>query len=72
MHAPKLTHNKMNESAEQAALVASLVEEVKATAPVPDDTLQESFVKPYIENGHNGSLLSRLIHLALCELRGRA
>ena len=37
---PKLTHSKMNESAEQAALVVSLVEEVKATAPIPDDTLQ--------------------------------
>ena len=48
---PKLTQSKMNEAAEQAALVASLVEEVKAMVPIPDDTLQESFVKPYIENG---------------------
>ena len=49
MHAPKLTQSKMNEAAEQAALVASLVEEVKAMAPIPDGTLQESFVKPYIK-----------------------
>ena len=47
----KLTQSKMNEFAEQAALVVSLVDEVKAMVPIPDDTLQEMIVRPYIENG---------------------
>ena len=47
---PKLAKAKMDEYAEQAALVSSLVDEVKALVPIPDDTLQESFVRAYIEN----------------------
>ena len=46
----KLTKAKMDEYAEQAALVSSLVDEVKALVPIPDDILQEAFVRAYIEN----------------------
>ena len=58
---PKLTQSKMNESAEQAALVVSLVEEVKAMVPIPDDTLQDKSVRPYIENDTQ-------VHLEICSV----
>ena len=58
---PKLTQSKMNESAEQAAFVVSLVEEVKAVVPIPDDTLQDMFVRPYIENDVQ-------VHLEICSV----
>ena len=40
----------MDEYAEQAAFVSSLVDEVKALVPVPDEILQAAFVDAYIEN----------------------
>ena len=46
----KLTKAKMEDNAEQAALVHSLVREVQAIVPITDDILQEQFVRLYIEN----------------------
>ena len=46
----KLTKAKMDESAEQAALVHSLVGEVRAQVPIPEDNLYDQFVKLWIEN----------------------
>ena len=46
----KLTKAKMEDNAEQAALVYSLVREVQAIVPIADDILQEQFVRLYIEN----------------------
>ena len=46
----KLTKAKMEDNAEQAALVHSLVREVQAIVPITDDVLQEQFVRLYIEN----------------------
>ena len=46
----KLTKAKMDENAEQAALVSALVDEVQALLPIHDDILQETFVQAYIEN----------------------
>ena len=46
----KLTKAKMEDNAEQAALVHSLVREVQAIVPIADDILQEQFVRLYIEN----------------------
>ncbi len=40
----------MEDDAEQAALVHSLVREVQAIVPITDDILQEQFVRLYIEN----------------------
>ena len=40
----------MEDNAEQAALVHSLVREVQAIVPIADDILQEQFVRLYIEN----------------------
>ena len=47
---PKLAKPKMDEYAERAALVSSLVDEVKALVPVPDEILQAACVEAYIEN----------------------
>ena len=58
---PKLTKSKMDESAEQAALVVSLVDEVKAMVPIPDDTLHDMFVRPYIENDTQ-------VHVEICSV----
>ena len=46
----KLNKAYIDEYAEQAALVSSLVDEVQALVPIPDNTFQESFVQAYIEN----------------------
>ena len=40
----------MEDDAEQAALVHSLVREVQAIVPITDDILQGHFVRLYIEN----------------------
>ena len=40
----------MEDNAEQAALVHSLVREVQAIVPITDEILQEQFVRLYIEN----------------------
>ena len=40
----------MEEDAEQAALVHSLIQEVQAIVPIADDILQEQLVRLYIEN----------------------
>ena len=62
----KLAKAKMDEYAEQAALVSSLVDEVKALVPIPDDILQASFAQAYIENDPQ-------VHLEICSgwQRGR-
>ena len=39
----------MEDDAEQAALVHSLVREVQAIVPITDDILQEQFVRLHIE-----------------------
>ena len=57
----KLNKAKMDEYAEQAALVSSLVDEVQALVPIPDNTLQESFVQAYIENDPQ-------VHLDICSV----
>ena len=46
----KLPKANMEDDAEQAALVHSLVREVQAIVPITDDILQEQFVRLYIEN----------------------
>ena len=51
----------MDEDAEQAALVSSLVDEVKALVPVPDEILQAAFVDAYIENDPQ-------VHLEICSV----
>ena len=51
----------MDAYAEQAALVSSLVDEVKALVPIPDDILQEAFVRAYIENDPQ-------VHLEICSV----
>ena len=58
---PMLGKAKMDEYAEQAALVVSLVDEVKAMVPIPDDTLQNMFVRPYIENDAQ-------VHMEICSV----
>ena len=46
----------MEDDAEQAALVHSLVREVQAiVSSITDDILQEQFVRLYIENGPAGA-----------------
>ena len=57
----KLRKAQMGGSAEQAALVVSLVDEVKAMVPIPDDTLQGMFVRLYIENDPQ-------VHLEICSV----
>ena len=57
----KLAKAKMDEYAEQAALVSSLLDEVKALVPIPDDILQETFVRAYIENDPQ-------VHLEICSV----
>ena len=47
---PKLSKPKVEESAEQAALVHSMIKEVQAIVPVPEDELQEKFVRLWVEN----------------------
>lgn len=56
MSPQKLANAKMID-----ALVSSLVDEVKALVPIPDDTLQESFVRLYIENDTQ-------VHLDICSV----
>ena len=51
----------MNESAEQAAFVVAQVEEVKTMVSIIDETLQEQFVRPYIENDTQ-------VHLEICSV----
>ena len=46
----KLEIATMDEDAGKAALVHSLVRDVQGIMPVPDDILQEQFVRLYIEN----------------------
>ena len=46
----KILKAKMDDHAEQAALVYSLVREVQAIVPISDDILQEKFVRLFIEN----------------------
>ena len=48
---PKLANTEMDEYAEQAAFVVSMVDEVQAMVPIPDDTMQDMLVRPCIENG---------------------
>ena len=55
----KLTKAKMDEYADQAALVPSLVDEVQALVPILDDILQERLVRVYIERGPQ-------VHLEIC------
>ena len=45
---PKLTKDKMDEHAEQAALVSSLVDEVQALVPIHDDVLHTALVQAFI------------------------
>ena len=46
----KLSNSTMDNDADQAALVHSLVREVKAVVPIPDEILQDQFLRLYIEN----------------------
>ena len=46
----KVTKQKMEEAADQAALVQSLVGEVRAQVPIPEDSLYAQFVKLWVEN----------------------
>ena len=55
----------MDESAEQAALVVSLVDEVKAMVPIPDDTLRCLFVRPHTRDEIFLSALQCPIYLFL-------
>ena len=59
--APKLAKARMDEYAEQAAFVVSMVDEMKAMVPIPDDTLQSMFVQPYIDNDAQ-------VHLEICSV----
>ena len=51
----------MKEYAEQAALVSSLLGEVKALVPIADDTVQEGLLRLFIENGPQ-------VHLEICSV----
>ena len=57
----KLGKAKMDEDADKAALVSSLVEEVQALVPIPDGILEEAFVRAYIENDPQ-------VHLEICSV----
>ena len=57
----KLAKARMDEYAEQAAPVSSLVHEVQALVPFHDDILQEAFVRAYIENDPQ-------VHLKICSV----
>ena len=47
---PKLAKAKMDEYAEQAALVSALVDDVQALVPIHDDVLHKALVQAFIEN----------------------
>ena len=44
--------------------MSSLVDEVQALVPIPDDVLQEEFVRPCVENGPH-------VHLEICSVLRR-
>ena len=58
---PKLGKSKMDEDADKAALVSSLVDEVQTLVPIPDGILEEEFVRAYIENDPQ-------VHLEICSV----
>ena len=47
---PKLSKTKMDESAEQAALVHAVVGMVRSQMPIPEGIMQDQFVIPWIAN----------------------
>ena len=46
----KINKTKMEEFADQAALVSWLSTEIKAVAPLPEDLIYDGFVNPWIQN----------------------